>query len=93
MFDLIKRKVNEWNPTGVNDLPEDEYDCLAEKIDNWLASDIGRDEMSAFIEEELRDRFQIDIEEIDIEDFIEELLEALQGAFKPINEIFDDIDD
>jgi len=93
MFDLIKRKVNEWNPTGVDDLPADEYDCLAEKIDSWLASDIGRDEMSAFIEEELRDHFQIDMEEIDIEDFIEELLEALQSAFKPINEIFDDIDD
>ena len=49
--------LNEWDPIGVADLVEDEYDCLIWPLLSRLKAGVGRAEISKFLWHELADHF------------------------------------
>lgn len=80
MFNLIREKINEWNPIGVSYLPDDEYDCLAEKIMNWVVDGATEENLVGLVDEDLINHFGLD-DVSNVEEFISGLLDALHEKF------------
>ncbi|MFC9082709.1 hypothetical protein ACFTY7_38060 [Streptomyces sp. NPDC057062] len=53
----LRDLLNEWDPIGVADLVQDEYDCLISPILSRLTHGAGRAEMSEFLGRELTQHF------------------------------------
>ena len=81
----LRDMLNEWNPIGVIDLPEDEYGCLADKILEWLVEGIGSEVMVSLIEENLDTHFEIESD--NVEEFVEELFNEIEAISQKIDEI------
>jgi hypothetical protein len=78
----IKRLVDEWNPIGTEGLPDDEYDCLVNKIKDWLEEDADKDELICLLEEDLQDHFCLNIDQESIIDFVDLLLEEVNDTLE-----------
>jgi hypothetical protein len=77
MKDTIRDLVDKWNPIGVEGLPDDEYDCLVEKIDLWMRSGYTENDLAFLIDNELQEHFSLEIETEDLMAFVGQLLELL----------------
>ncbi|MFG2677411.1 hypothetical protein [Streptomyces sp. NPDC048392] len=55
--DGLRHLLNEWDPIGVADLVEDEYDCLIAPLLNRLRNGADRAELRGFLHHELTDHF------------------------------------
>lgn len=53
----LRRLLNEWDPVGVADLVQDEYDCLLVPLFGRLRRGAGRTEIGEFLRHELEDHF------------------------------------
>ena len=65
--DLIRQRqanlrylVNEWDPVGVSDLVDDEYECLLPPLWRLLCSGPTRAQVSEFLWTELEDHFGLE---------------------------------
>ncbi|NEA45490.1 hypothetical protein [Streptomyces sp. SID10815] len=58
--DDLRRLLNEWDPIGVADLVQDEYDCLITPLLDRLKREAGRTELREFLSHELTDHFGLD---------------------------------
>ncbi|MFD7247725.1 hypothetical protein [Streptomyces massasporeus] len=58
--DDLRRLLNEWDPVGVADDVQDEYDCMLAPLLQRLRSGAGRIEVSEFLRHELEDHFGLD---------------------------------
>ncbi|MGD6752277.1 hypothetical protein [Streptomyces sp. BH105] len=55
--DDLRDLLNEWNPIGVAELVEDEYDCMLTPLLTRLQSGADRAELSEFLHDELTGHF------------------------------------
>ncbi|MFD0139688.1 hypothetical protein ACFVIL_37985 [Streptomyces sp. NPDC127159] len=55
--DSLRMLLNEWDPIGVADLVQDEYDCLISPILSRLTRGAERAEMREFLWHELTEHF------------------------------------
>lgn len=55
--DDLRSLLNEWDPIGVADLVQDEYDCLIGPILTRLARGAARAEVRKFLSHELTEHF------------------------------------
>jgi hypothetical protein len=69
----ITRLLDDWNPIGADGLPEDEYDCLVEKIELWLDEGHEMSEFEFLLESFLGDHFRLDVDPDAITEFTSEL--------------------
>ncbi|MEU3514646.1 hypothetical protein ABZ770_05055 [Streptomyces sp. NPDC006654] len=53
----LRRLLNEWDPIGVADLVQDEYDCLIAPILRRLRHGASRGALREFLSRELTDHF------------------------------------
>ncbi|QIS12757.1 hypothetical protein [Nocardia arthritidis] len=53
----LRYLLNEWDPIGVADMVDDEYDCLLAPLLSRLNAGAGRAEISEFLWRELEDHF------------------------------------
>ncbi|MFG3720935.1 hypothetical protein ACGF8D_24325 [Streptomyces massasporeus] len=58
--DDLRRLLNEWDPVGVADDVQDEYDCMLAPLLQRLRSGAGRTEVGEFLRHELEDHFGLD---------------------------------
>lgn len=58
--DDLRRLLNEWDPLGVADDVQDEYDCMLAPLLQRLCSGAGPNEISVFLRHELEDHFGLD---------------------------------
>ncbi|MCX5264665.1 hypothetical protein [Streptomyces sp. NBC_00199] len=58
--DDLRRLLNEWDPIGVADDVQDEYDCMLAPLLQRLRSGAGRTEIGEFLRHELEDHFGLD---------------------------------
>jgi hypothetical protein len=58
--DDLRQLLNEWDPVGVADDVQDEYDCLLGPLLQRLGSGAGRTEIGGFLRHELEDHFGLD---------------------------------
>ncbi|NED16449.1 hypothetical protein [Streptomyces sp. SID9124] len=58
--DDLRRLLNEWDPIGVADDVQDEYDCMIAPLFQRLLSGAGRTEVGEFLRHELEDHFGLD---------------------------------
>ncbi|MGA5407929.1 hypothetical protein ACPCSC_11765 [Streptomyces lavendulocolor] len=56
----LRSLLNEWDPIGVADDVQDEYDCLFAPLLQQLRSGAGRSEIGEFLRHELEDHFGLD---------------------------------
>ncbi|MDH6226790.1 hypothetical protein [Streptomyces sp. MJP52] len=56
----LRRLLNEWDPIGVADDVQDEYDCMLAPLLGRLQQGAGRAEIGAFLTHESRDHFGLD---------------------------------
>jgi hypothetical protein len=56
----LRRLLNEWDPIGVADDVQDEYDCMLAPLLQQLGSGAGRTEIGEFLRHELEDHFGLD---------------------------------
>jgi hypothetical protein len=56
----LRRLLNEWDPIGVADDVQDEYDCMLAPLLQRLRSGADRTEIGAFLRDELEDHFGLD---------------------------------
>lgn len=75
----LSQLVNTWDPLGLisSGSPEDEYDCLSDKIYSMLNRNVPEVEMICEIAEELRDHFGSPIQKESIRKFVKTL-----GSFR-----------
>jgi len=55
--DDLRRLLNEWDPVGVADDVQDEYDCMLAPLLQRLGSGTGRTEIGELLRHELEDHF------------------------------------
>ncbi|MFI5780791.1 hypothetical protein [Nocardia sp. NPDC051570] len=55
--DDLRDILNRWDPIGVADLVDDEYDCLIAPLLSRLNTGAGRAEIGEFLRHELADHF------------------------------------
>ncbi|QYN26426.1 hypothetical protein [Amycolatopsis sp. DSM 110486] len=55
--DNLRYLLNQWDPIGVADEVDDEYDCVIAPLLSRLAAGAGRPEISEFLWHELTDHF------------------------------------
>ncbi|WP_267242723.1 hypothetical protein [Streptomyces sp. PR69] len=58
--DSLRYLLNEWDPIGVADAVQDEYDCMIAPLLSRLYDGAGRAEISEFLWSELKDHFGLD---------------------------------
>jgi hypothetical protein len=73
----ITRLLDDWNPIGIDNLPDDEYDCLVERIEIWLGEERQADEFIFLLESYLSDHFGLDPDQESIVEFVSELLDVV----------------
>ncbi|MHC3394402.1 hypothetical protein ACLQ2E_33820 [Streptomyces lavendulocolor] len=56
----LRSLLNEWDPIGVADDVQDEYDCMLAPLLQQLRSGAGRSEIAEFLRHELEDHFGLD---------------------------------
>ncbi|MEV0839900.1 hypothetical protein AB0I55_10110 [Actinocatenispora sera] len=56
----IRRALNAWDPIGVGDLVDDEYDCLVVPLLRRLHDGADASQIADFLHDELRDHFGLD---------------------------------
>lgn len=59
--------LNAWDPIGVADLVDDEYDCLIAPLWSLMAKGADRAELSEFLWFELEDHFALDPTDRDVD--------------------------
>jgi len=57
---FLRRLVNEWNPIGVEGLPDDEYDCIVIPVLEQLHKGVGEGAITQYLETMIPDHFGID---------------------------------
>lgn len=63
----LRYLLNEWDPIGVADLVEDEYDCLIAPLLSRLSAGAGRAEISEFLWYETEDHFGLNPGRLEID--------------------------
>ncbi|MDX3119539.1 hypothetical protein [Streptomyces scabiei] len=58
--DDLRRLLDEWDPIGVADDAQDEYDCMLAPLLQRLRSSAGRTGSGEFLRQELEDHFGLD---------------------------------
>ncbi|GAA1542258.1 hypothetical protein GCM10009730_59110 [Streptomyces albidochromogenes] len=58
--DDLRHLLNEWDPIGVTDDVQDEYDCMLAPLLLRLHSGADRTEVGKFLQHELEDHFGLD---------------------------------
>nr|WTB31736.1 hypothetical protein OG781_21600 [Streptomyces sp. NBC_00830] len=58
--DDLRYLLNEWDPVGVADDVQDEYDCMLAPLFQRLGSGASRTEIGEFLRHELEDHFGLD---------------------------------
>ncbi|MFF3286370.1 hypothetical protein [Streptomyces sp. NPDC003023] len=58
--DDLRLLLNEWDPLGVADDVQDEYDCVLAPLLQRLGSGAGRTEIGDFLRDVLEDHFGLD---------------------------------
>ena len=66
--------LNQWDPIGVADLVEDEYDCLLAPLWDKLIHGATRAALSEYLWFEIRDHFGLDPERCGTDAFADKLL-------------------
>lgn len=66
--------LNEWDPIGVAELVDDEYDCLITPLLSKLLAGAGRTTLSEFLRHEIVDHFGLDPRHIDIDSVADRLV-------------------
>ncbi|MFF3015627.1 hypothetical protein [Streptomyces sp. NPDC057939] len=56
----LRRLLNEWDPIGVADAVQDEYDCMLAPLLGRLHGGAGRVAIAEFLRHELEDHFGLD---------------------------------
>ncbi|MET9607271.1 hypothetical protein ABZZ17_19675 [Streptomyces sp. NPDC006512] len=56
----LRRLLNAWDPIGVADAVQDEYDCMLAPLLGQLHSGAGPTEIAEFLRHELADHFGLD---------------------------------
>ncbi|MFG3659727.1 hypothetical protein [Streptomyces sp. NPDC047706] len=56
----LRRLLNEWDPIGVADAVQDEYDCMLAPLLRRLRAGAGRTEIGEFLRYELEHHFGLD---------------------------------
>ncbi|WP_149180432.1 hypothetical protein [Streptomyces sp. TRM49041] len=56
----LRHLLNEWDPIGVADLMQDEYDCMLAPLLGRLRGSAGQTEIGEFLRHELGDHFGLD---------------------------------
>ncbi|MFE4413584.1 hypothetical protein [Streptomyces sp. NPDC056821] len=56
----LRHLLNEWDPIGVADLVQDEYDCMLAALLGRLCRDASQTEIGDFLRHELKDHFGLD---------------------------------
>ncbi|MFE7210006.1 hypothetical protein ACFY0A_24945 [Streptomyces sp. NPDC001698] len=56
----LRRLLNEWDPIGVADLVQDEYDCMLAPLLGRLCGGASQTEIVEFLRHELEDHFGLD---------------------------------
>jgi len=71
----LRTLVNKWDPAGLiqTGSPDDEYDCLSDKIYSMLNRNVSEEEMIQHIVQELEDHFGCSIKPESIMRFIQVL--------------------
>jgi hypothetical protein len=75
----LRDLLNHWDPIGVVDLVDDEYDCLIAPLWDKLTHGITQASLSEYLWLEIRDHFGLDPEPCGTDAFAERLL-AFAGA-------------
>ncbi|MFK0116860.1 hypothetical protein [Streptomyces sp. NPDC090994] len=57
VYDDLRRLLNEWDPIGVADSVDDEYDCMIGPVLDRLRGGADRGQIRAFLHRELTDHF------------------------------------
>ena len=63
----LRMLLNEWDPIGVADLVDDEYDCLIAPVWSLMAKGADPAELSEFLWFELEDHFGLDPTDHDVD--------------------------
>ncbi|MGY3201339.1 hypothetical protein [Streptomyces sp. TE5632] len=56
----LRHLLNEWDPVGVADLVQDEYDCMLGPLLQRLRGGASQTEIGEFLRRELEDHFGLD---------------------------------
>ncbi|MDK1476933.1 hypothetical protein QNO07_26625 [Streptomyces sp. 549] len=56
----LRRLLNEWDPIGVSDLVQDEYDCLLAPLLRRLGAGSSKEKIGDFLRHELEEHFGLD---------------------------------
>ncbi|WP_327241348.1 hypothetical protein [Streptomyces sp. NBC_01320] len=56
----LRRLLNEWDPIGVADFVQDEYDCMLAPLLQQLRAGAGQAEIGEYLRQELEDHFGLD---------------------------------
>lgn len=70
----LRHLLNQWDPIGVADLVDDEYDCLLAPLWYQLTHGATRASLSEYLWLEIQDHFGLDPEGCDIDALAERLL-------------------
>ncbi|MDX8050588.1 hypothetical protein SK571_14455 [Lentzea sp. BCCO 10_0798] len=70
----LRHLLNEWDPIGVADVVDDEYDCLLAPLWDRLTRGATRASLSEYLWTEVEDHFGLDPERCDVDGFAERLL-------------------
>lgn len=70
----LRYLLNQWDPIGVADLVDDEYDCLLAPLWCKLTDGATRASLSEYLWLDIQDHFGLDPEGCDIDAFVERLL-------------------
>ena len=70
----LRYLLNQWDPIGVADLVDDEYDCLLAPLWNKLTHGATRASLSEYLWFEVQDHFGLDPERCGTDAFAERLL-------------------
>lgn len=76
----LRHLLNQWDPIGVADLVDDEYDCLLAPLWHKLTHGATRASLSEYLWLEIQDHLGLDPERCEIDAFTEQLL-ALAGTW------------
>jgi hypothetical protein len=60
MTDTLRRLLNEWDPIGVAEIVQDEYECMLAPILSRLVAGADRAQISEFLGHELEHHFGLD---------------------------------
>lgn len=70
----LRYLLNQWDPIGVADLVDDEYDCLLAPLWKMLTQGVTRAALSEYLWFELQDHFRLDPERCGTDAFADRLL-------------------